>query len=118
MSTLFSAMKPILLTRFAEQAGFSESLAGLAVAMPFIGIAAATLLLKPLLMRLTFRQLVVVFGGILVVAEVLSAFYFHNRSLLLTAQLAGGISVGVLMGASSRIIATTTTPDEIFGFVD
>lgn len=118
MSTLFSAMKPILLTRFAEQAGFSESLAGLAVAMPFIGIAAATLLLKPLLMRLTFRQLVVVFGGILVVAEVLSAFYFHNRSLLLTAQLAGGISVGVLMGASSRIIATTKTPDEIFGFVD
>ena len=41
MSTLFSAMKPVLLTRYVEQAGFSESLAGLVVAMPFVGIAVA-----------------------------------------------------------------------------
>ena len=111
MSTLFSAMKPILLTRFVEQAGFSESLAGLAVAMPFIGIATATLMLKFLMKKLTFRQLVLLFGGILVAAELSSAFYFQYRNLLLLAQLAGGFSVGVLMGASSRIIATTKTPD-------
>jgi hypothetical protein len=118
MSTLFSAMKPILLARFVDQAGFSESLAGLAVATPFAGVAAATLVLKPSLTHFTFRQLVFIFGGILVIGEALSAFFFDSKSILLVAQLAGGISVGILMGASSRIIATTKTPDEIFGFVD
>ena len=118
MSTLFSAMKPILLTRFVEEAGFSQSFAGLAVAMPFVGIAAASLLLKALLSRISFHNLVSIFGGILIVGEFLSAFYFQNKTLLLSAQLACGISVGVLMGASSRLIATTKTPDEIFGFVD
>ena len=49
MSTLFSAMKPVLLTRYVEQAGFSESLAGLVVAMPFVGIALSSLLLNKLL---------------------------------------------------------------------
>lgn len=118
MSTLFSAMKPILLTRFVEQAGFSESLAGLAVAMPFVGIAAASLVLRVLLSRLALRSLIVIFGAILITSELISAFFFQHASVLLTAQLAGGISVGVLMGATSKIIATTSTPDEIFGFVD
>ena len=118
MSTLFSAMKPILLTRFVEQAGFSESLAGLAVAMPFVGIAAASLVLRVLLSRLALRSLIVIFGAILITSELISAFFFQHASVLLTAQLAGGISVGVLMGATSKIIATTSPPDEIFGFVD
>jgi len=118
MSTLFSAMKPIFLTRFVEQADFTQSLAGLAVAMPFVGIAAATVLLRYLFGRLALIRLVWIFGGILIAAELFSAFYFHHPSWLLAAQLAGGISVGVLMGATSEIIATTSTPDEIFGFVD
>ena len=118
MSTLFSAMKPILLTRFVEQAGFSPSLAGLAVAMPFVVIAFASLLLRYVFGHLTLKKLVWIFGGILIAAELLSASYFNHRSLLLPAQFAGGISVGVLMGATSKIIATTSFADEIFGFVD
>lgn len=118
MSTLFSAMKPIFLTRFVEQAEFTQSFAGLAVAMPFVGIALAALLLRYLFGHLTLRKLVWIFGGILIAAELFSAFYFDHRSWLLAAQLAGGVSVGVLMGATSKIIATTSAPDEIFGFVD
>lgn len=118
MSTLFSAMKPILLTRFVEQAEFTQSQAGLAVAMPFVGIAFASLLLRYVFGHLTLRKLVWIFGAILIAAELLSAVYFQYRSWLLPAQLAGGISVGVLMGATSKIIATTSVPDEIFGFVD
>jgi len=88
------------------------------VAMPFVGIAVASLLLRVLLRRLTLRSLIVVFGSILVTGELISAFFFQHASTLLIAQLAGGISVGVLMGATSKIIATTSMPDETFGFVD
>ncbi len=118
MSTLFSAMKPVLLTRFVEQVGFSESLAGLVVAMPFVGIAAASILLKYLFSHMSVRRLSIVFGVVLVVSEFLSAFFFHNPDIVLVTQLAGGIAVGTLMDATSRVIATTTLPDEIFGFVD
>jgi hypothetical protein len=118
MSTLFSAMKPVLLTRFMEETGAGETLAGLLVAMPFAGIAASSLVLKPLLPLFSLRQLVILFGGLLVMVEMFSGFYFELQLPLLVAQFAGGIAVGVLMGATSRIIATSQTPDEIFGFVD
>ena len=118
MSTLFSAMKPVLLTRFVEEAGFSESLSGLIVAMPFVGIAVASMLAGYLATRMSMRTLSLVFGLTLVFAELFSAWFFHLSMPVIVAQLAGGIAVGVLMGASSRIIATTTMPDQIFGFVD
>ena len=111
-------MKPVLLTRFVDETGAGESLAGFIVAMPFAGIAAASLVLKPLLRHLSLKQMVHLFGGLLILVELFSAYYFRLHGALLIAQFAGGISVGVLMGASSRIIATTETPDEIFGFVD
>jgi len=118
MSTLFSAMKPVLLTRFVEEAGIEESLAGLIVAMPFVGIAIASLLAHYIVNHLSMRQLSLLFGGILVAGELLSAVFFESSNIVLASQLAAGISVGILMGATSRVIATTDTPDEIFGFVD
>lgn len=111
-------MKPVLLTRFVEQVGFSESLAGVAVAMPFVGIAASSVLLKYLFSHMNIRRLAAIFGAVLVISEFSSAFYFHVPGIVLVAQLLGGISVGTLMGATSRVIATTRMPDEIFGFVD
>ena len=111
-------MKPVLLTRFVEEAGFSESLAGLIVAMPFVGIAVASLLAHYLVNHLSMKQMSLIFGGALVAAELASALLFENSNVVLLAQLTGGISVGILMGATSRIVATTDTPDEIFGFVD
>ena len=65
MSTLFSAMKPVLLTRFVEQAGFGETLAGLIVAMPFVGIACASLCMRGWLLHAPFVAIVAVFGGLL-----------------------------------------------------
>lgn len=118
MSTLFSAMKPVLLTRFVEQAGFAESLAGLVVAMPFVGIAIASFVSRPLINRFSMKQLSALFGGLLIGGEIVSAFFYENSTILLFAQFAAGLSVGVLMGATSRVIATTETPDPIFGFVD
>ena len=118
MSTLFSAMKPVLLTRFVEQTEFGESLAGLIVAMPFVGIAASSLVLKWLLVRLNLRPLFLMFSALLVLTEFSSAFLYDIPNLVLLAQFLGGISVGVLMGATSQVIATSSKPDEIFGFVD
>lgn len=118
MSTLFSAMKPVLLTRFVEQVGVAESLAGLIVAMPFVGIAVASLVTRPLINRLSMNQLSVLFGGLLVGGELISAYLFESSSILLFAQFLAGLSVGTLMGATSRVIATTASPDPIFGFVD
>ncbi|MEL7297238.1 MAG: MFS transporter [Pseudomonadota bacterium] len=118
MSTLFSAMKPVLLTRFVEQHGWSDALAGLAVAMPFVGIAAAALVVTPLVKRFTLRALALMLGGALVVAELISMEVHAQPSLLLGLQLLAGISVGVLMGASSRLVATTETPGPLFGAAD
>jgi len=118
MSTLFSAMKPVLLTRFVEQAGFSESLAGLVVAMPFVGIALSSFVLKYLLGWLPLRLLIFVFGGLLTTMELASAYLFDLRAVIIPLQFLAGISVGVLTGAVSRIIATNSLSDEMFGFVD
>ncbi len=118
MSTLFSAMKPVLLTRFVEQTGISESLAGMIVALPFVGIAVASVLGRLLPDTLSIRVLGMVFGGLLVLVELLSAVTFESAGLTLVLQLLGGISVGILMGATSREISMTELPDESFGFVD
>lgn len=86
--------------------------------MPFVGIAASSVLLRYLFSHMNIRRLAAIFGAVLVISELSSAFYFHVPGIVLVAQLLGGISVGTLMGATSRVIATTRMPDEIFGFVD
>ncbi|MFT6436353.1 MAG: hypothetical protein ACJAVI_004419 [Candidatus Azotimanducaceae bacterium] len=118
MSTLFSAMKPVLLTRFVEQAGFGESLAGLIVAMPYVGIALSSLILNRLLGIMPLRLLVIVFGTLLTTSEFASAYLFETTTLIIPLQFLAGISVGVLTGGVSRIIATKPLADEMFGFVD
>ena len=118
MSTLFSAMKPVLLTRFVEQTGLAETLAGLLVAMPFAGIAAASLIMGPWLWRMPFSRIALLFGSLLVVCELLSAWLFGQFWLVLPVQFVSGICVGILMGTTSRLIAKTQNPDELFGMVD
>ena len=118
MSTLFSAMKPVLLTRLVEQADYSERLAGLAVAMPFVGIALAAFAVHSVIERLSYRQIVMVFGALLAAAELASVWLFPHALALLGVQLAGGLSVGILMGATSREIARSSSPARLFGFVD
>ncbi len=118
MSTLFSALKPVLLTRFVEEAGFGEALAGLLVAMPFVGIACAAFLMNPLVTRFSIRQLIFIFGSALITGELISAYTFAIPSITLALQFVCGFSVGVLMGATSKVIATRPSPGPIFGFVD
>ncbi len=118
MSTLFSAMKPILLTGFVNQTGWSDELAGLTVAMPFVGIAVSALIVAKLVRRFSLRALAGLFGALLVIGEALSAWLFAVPGIVLPLQFGCGIAVGVLMGASSRVIATTRAPAEKFGFVD
>lgn len=118
MSTLFSAMKPVLLTRYVEQIALAESVAGLIVAMPFVGIASAALLMRGPLLRMPYWQIVAAFGGTLVLMEALTTYLYAQTLLVLVMQFAGGVSVGVLMGTTSRYIATTQSPGPLFGFVD
>ncbi len=118
MSTLFSAMKPVLLTRFVEQADFTETFAGLTVAMPFVGIACASLIMRGWLLALPYWGIVALFGGTLVAVEITSALWFNHGAFIVPCQFLGGVCVGVLMGTTSRYIATTATPDKLFGFVD
>ena len=117
MSTLFSAMKPVLLTRFVEEHGWSDALAGLAVATPFIGIALAALI-APLTGRVAVRTLAVVLGLALIASEFASAFLHPHPVALIALQLVGGVAVGALMGASSRQIAITEKPGPLFGAAD
>lgn len=118
MSTLFSALKPVLLTRLLQETAWGESLAGLVVATPFLGIAVSSLLffLRP--PRSSLRRLGLGFGAVLVVSELLSAQYFAQFTLLLLLQFAAGFSVGALMAASSRLVAMSAAPDASFGFID
>ncbi|MCR9279542.1 MAG: MFS transporter [Pseudomonadaceae bacterium] len=118
MSTLFSAMKPIVLTRTAEQLGLSDGLASLIAAMPFVGIASAALLAAPLVTRLSLTQLTCTFGALLIAAELVSAQAFESVPVTLLLQFLAGLSVGILMGATSKVIATSDSADEVFGVVD
>ncbi|MEM7218186.1 MAG: MFS transporter [Pseudomonadota bacterium] len=118
MSTLFSAMKPILLTRYVEQLGLSEGLAGLIVALPFTGIALSAALMRGFMLRGRYTTIAAGLGVVLVAAELLSASRYASLRLLLPAQLVSGICVGLLMGLTSRYIARTASPDQLFGFVD
>jgi len=118
MSTLFSAMKPVLLTRFVEQVGFGETFAGFTVAMPFVGIACASLIMRGWILTLPYWAIVTLFGSVLVLMEAGSALWFQQELFIVPAQFAGGVCVGVLMGTTSRYIATTASPDKLFGFVD
>jgi hypothetical protein len=118
MSTLFSALKPILLTRFLEETSWGESLAGLAVAMPFIGIAVSSLLFYFHPPVRSLRSLALIFGGALVACEVLSALYFQEALLLLVLQFGGGFCVGALMAATSNRVAVAHASAATFGFID
>ncbi|MFK7829488.1 MAG: MFS transporter [Congregibacter sp.] len=118
LSTLFSAMKPVLLTRLLEETVWSESTAGMVVAVPFVGIAISSLLFYLRPPNVALRKLAYVFGGLLVLLELLSAALFEQSVLLLGLQLTAGFCVGALMAATSRLLALSDTPDESFGFVD
>ena len=118
MSTLFSAMKPVLLTRFVEQAGYSQSLAGLTVAMPFVGGVFSAFVMPMILSRLSYRQAALLFSGALVLCELINSLAFQSPLAVLPCQFIGGFSVGALLGVTSRAISQTHEPDRIFGFVD
>jgi len=118
MSTLFSALKPVLLARLLEETSWSEGFVGLVVAMPFIGIAVASLLYYFRPPRAALRHLAMAYGLLLVLAELLSAKVFHHASWLLPLQFVAGFAVGALMAGTSRLVAVSACPDESFGFID
>ncbi|MDA8962260.1 hypothetical protein N9H37_02790, partial [Congregibacter sp.] len=97
MSTLFSALKPVLLTRLMEETSWGAAMAGVVVAAPFLGIALSSLLffLRP--PRASLRRLALMFGGTLVFLELLSAYLFEYQLLLLGLQFVAGFCVGALM---------------------
>ncbi|EAQ95855.2 MFS transporter [Congregibacter litoralis] len=118
MSTLFSALKPVLVTRFLEETSWGAGMAAVVVAVPFLGIALSSLLffLRP--PRASVRRLALTFGTALVVLELLSAILFEKQLLLLGLQFVAGFCVGALMAATSRLVAVSAAPDESFGFID
>ena len=118
LSTLFSAMKPIMLTRMLEEAAIGEAVAGTIVAAPFAGIAISSVLFYFRPPRASVRALGAVFGLSLVLLEWFSATLFPMVGALLVMQFAAGFCVGALMAATSRIIAVSSAPDESFGFID
>lgn len=118
MSTLFSAMKPVVLTRLLEETSWGAGLAGLVVAAPFIGIAVSSLLFYFRPPRLGVGRLGMRFGSTLVLLELASAYVFASPALLLLLQLGAGFCVGALMAATARLVAVSKAPDESFGFID
>lgn len=118
MSTLFSSMKPLLVTRFAEEVGFASSLNGLIAAMPFIGIAISSLLVNSLLRLFSYQQMLLFCSLLLVVSELLNSLFFSLLYAVLVLQFLSGISVGLLMGVSAKAISTSDQPHQIFGIVD
>jgi len=111
-------MKPVLLTRFIEQLGLSELVAGFLVAMPFVGLACAAVCARWFMNRFAYRELLWLFSGTLVGCELICALFYKDTGIILAAQLIAGISVGVLMGLMSRLITQQTAADQMFGFVD
>lgn len=118
MSTLFSALKPVLVTRLLEETSWGAAMAGVVVAAPFLGIALSSLLFFVRPPQAALRRLAIAFGGTLVLLELLSACLFENLPLLLALQFAAGFCVGALMAATSRLVAVSDAVDQSFGFID
>lgn len=118
ISTLFSSMKPVLISRFVEQAGYSPGLAGIAAAMPFVGGAFSSLLLPWTLRRLSTGAAATLFSICLTFIEAANAYWFVDPALLLPGQFAAGICGGQLMGLVSRLIAISARSEQNFGIVD
>lgn len=118
MSTLFSSAKPVLITRFNEQIGFSPSLSGLIAAMPFIGIAVSSLIVGQVIKRLHYQVSAICMGLILILSQLMASQFFFAPVIVLMLQFIGGVSVGVLMGITSQVIAKTRFSHKIFGAVD
>ena len=118
VSTMFSSMKPVLITRFVEQAGYSPSMAGLAAAMPFIGGVFSSVLMPWLFRHVGARTAMTGFAIGLAVSEAINALVFGNPVLILLGQFVAGICGGVLMGMVSRLIAVSQRPEQTFGIVD
>ncbi|MFT2090193.1 MFS transporter [Paraglaciecola sp. 2405UD69-4] len=118
MSTLFSSVKPVLLTQFMNEVGFKAGLAGWLVAAPFIGISLATFVVAKLLERYSYRRIISYAGLLLVVCQIVNSMFFSNAVSTLLLQLLSGISVGVLMGVTSSFIARSNSAGTLFGLVD
>ena len=70
------------------------------------------------LLTAPYRRVACGFGLILIGCELLSAWLFAHLLVVACLQFVSGICVGILMGATSRYIATSKTPAQLFGFVD
>lgn len=118
MSTLFSSVKPVLLTQFMNEVGFKAGLAGWLVAAPFIGISLATFVVAKLLERYSYRRIISYAGLLLVACQIVNSLFFSYAISTLLLQLFSGISVGVLMGITSSFIARSNSAGTLFGLVD
>ena len=118
ISTMFSSMKPVLITRFVEQTGYSPGMAGLAAAMPFVGGAFSSLLMPWLLRRIGGSAAVTGLGAGLALCEAANAFWFASPALLLLGQCAAGLCGGLLLGLVSGWIASSARSEQSFGIVD
>ena len=118
MSTLFSSVKPVLLSRFVEQADYSQTLAGLLVALPFVGIAGSAFLVNRLQSYLTIRGATAVLGLLLVAAQLINGAVYSAPGVVVICQFVSGLCVGLLMGYCSQIISTTRVASLAFGVVD
>jgi hypothetical protein len=117
ISTLFSSMKPVLISSLVEQAGMSMSIAGLAAAMPFVGGVAASFLMSRLgsaQPQHLLRRLSVA----LPVLELGNALWFSSGLALLASQFAIGLCAGIILGLVSHMIARSARASETFGLAD
>lgn len=118
VSTMFSSMKPVLISRFIEEAGYSPGLAGLVAAMPFVGGALSSALMPWLFRRVTAGSALTISSAGLVLAELANAAWFAVPLLVLLGQMIAGLCGGVMMGVVSRLIAVSARPEQSFGIVD
>jgi predicted MFS family arabinose efflux permease len=118
VSTMFSAMKPVLIARLVEQVGYSPTMAGLGAAMPFIGGVFSSLFLPLILRRFSADAVLMAFSLGLTAFEAVNAFSYAVPILLLASQLAAGVCGGIMLGLVSRQIAISGRPEQNFGIVD
>jgi predicted MFS family arabinose efflux permease len=118
ISTMFSSMKPVLISRLVEQAGYSPTVAGLAAAMPFAGGALSAVLLPAILRRFGAGTAAMGLSLGLAIIEAANAWAFPVPALLLAGQFAAGLCGGILLGLVSRRIALSGQAEQSFGIVD
>ncbi|MFZ1743028.1 MAG: MFS transporter [Pontixanthobacter sp.] len=109
-------LQPGLITILVSNGGLTETMAGYASSADIFGIAIATIAAAILSHKLNWRWLATGALGLLVAADLVSAWYYAS-SLFIPIRIIAGLGSGLLISLGFAITGMSGNPDRSFGIL-